>query len=219
MQGFCYNESFIDENFVRRMLSTVDAQVASYSDFVLVSRFFIIRIMKRRNLCMVILVFLVLQAAIPGTRNCGSTQEHAIILDHSKSSSNQLEMQNVTSLAKSNGTNRQRTHKGAKQKIMSKAKHSRIYSTISTTEEQLPESFAIHDSTTIAPDQGKRQLSSSCDSASTKPSLLDSQNLSKDAEIRDWMPQPATCSRLADQTKKISKNHVDTCPVSMVFIS
>ncbi|KAM0947386.1 putative sister chromatid cohesion protein Pds5 [Dioscorea sansibarensis] len=179
-EGFCYNESFIDENFVRRMLSTVDAQ-----------------------------------AAIPDTRNCGSTQEHALILDHSKSSSNQLEMQNITSLAKSNGTNRQRMHKAAKQKIMSKAKHSQIYSTISTTEEQIPESFAIHDSTTIAPDQGKQQLSSSCDSASTKPSLLDSQNLSKDAEIRDWMPQPATCSKLADQTKKISKNHVDTYPISM----
>ncbi|XP_039137720.1 sister chromatid cohesion protein PDS5 homolog A isoform X2 [Dioscorea cayenensis subsp. rotundata] len=185
-KGFCCNESFIDENFVRRMLSTVDAQ-----------------------------------AAIPVTRNCGTAQEHAIILDHSKSSSNQPEMQNITSLAKSNGRkdnciNRQRIHKAAKQKNMSRAKHGQIYSTISTTEEQLPESFAIHDSTTVAPDQGKGQLSSSCDSASTKPSLLDSQNLSQDAEIRDWMPQPATCSRLADQTKKISKNHVDCYPISMV---
>lgn len=133
-------------------------------------------------------------------------------------------MQNITSLAKSNGRkdnciNRQRIHKAAKQKNMSRAKHGQIYSTISTTEEQLPESFAIHDSTTVAPDQGKGQLSSSCDSASTKPSLLDSQNLSQDAEIRDWMPQPATCSRLADQTKKISKNHVDCYPISMVFIA
>ncbi|KAJ0969546.1 hypothetical protein J5N97_022423 [Dioscorea zingiberensis] len=182
----CHNKSFIDESFVKRILSTVDARPASHD-----------------------------------SRKCGKTRKLAVISNRSKESSNQLEMQNVTFLVKSNDmkdtcTNRQRIQKAAQQKIISKARCTQVHSTTSSASTEQPhKSFAIHGRTTIAPEQGKEQLSSSCNSASTKPSLQDSQNLSKNIEIRDWMPKPATHSRLADETTQISKNRLDTCPISM----